>query len=102
MKEHDLDSALCYWNTIQYYGLCPIKPASIAGYGFSFGSDTEDTYIERLKGADCFIVNTRDLDDIAEMEKLSLVLSDRFLLLDQVFSDGTRVFVKKSCEDGAD
>lgn len=102
VTEHELDSALCYWNKIQYYGLCPIKPAAIVDYGFSFGGDTEDTYTERLREADCFIVDKNDLDDIAEMEVLSRVLSDRFIILDQTFADGTRVFVKKHGEDGTD
>lgn len=99
--EHELDSALCYWNTIQYYGLCPIKPAAMEDSGFAFGSDSEGTYVERLKEADCFIVKKSDLDDIDEMKVFSLVLSERFMLLDQAFADGTRVFVKKG-EDETD
>lgn len=102
VMEHELDSALCYWNKIQYYGLCPIKPAAIVNYGFSFGGDTEDTYIERLQEADCFIVDKNDLDDIVEMKAFSYVLSKRFMILDQTFADGTRVFVKKNGEDGTD
>lgn len=100
--EHELDSALCYWNTIQYYGLCPIKPAAIENYGFAFGSDTEGTYVDRLEEADCFIVKKSDLDDIEEMKDFSLVLSERFMLIDQTFADGTRVFVKKNGEDRTD
>ena len=102
VMEHELDSALCYWNKIQYYGLCPIRPAAIVSYGFSFGGDTEDTYIERLQEADCFIVDKNDMDDIAEMKAFSHVLSERFMILDQTLADGTRVFVKKNGEDGAD
>ena len=96
VMNHELDSALCYWNTIQYYGLCPIKPAAIENYGFAFGGDTEDTYIERLEDADCFIIKKSDMDDIQNMKAFSAILSERFLLLDRQFADGTRVFVKKN------
>ena len=101
-ETYQLDSALCYWNTIQYYGLCPIKPAAMEDYGFEFGSDTEDSYIKRLEKADCFILKGSDLGDIYEMKDLSSYLSERFELLDMQLEDGTRVFVKKSGRDGTD
>lgn len=94
VKDNEIGSALCYWNTIQYYGLCPIKPSSMQDYGFSFGYDTEETYIKRLEDADCFIVQKNDLEDIGEMKEFSAILSNHFHLLDQSFADGTRVFVK--------
>ena len=94
VNDNEVESALCYWNTIQYYGLCPIKPSSMQDYGFSFGYDTEESYVKRLKDSDCFIVQKRDLDDVHEMKEFSAVLSERFHLLNQVFADGTRMFVK--------
>lgn len=94
VQDYGIMSALCYWNTIQYYGLCPLTPSAITEYGFKFGSDTEESLIKRLKDADCFIVNKVNLDDIAEMTELSKTLVEGFILLDEVFADGTIVFVR--------
>ena len=95
VMNYQLDSALCYWNTIQYYGLCPINPSSMETYGFAFGSDTEESYVERLKESDCFLVNISNLEDIKEMDDFSVILSERFHLLDQDFADGTKVFIRE-------
>ena len=93
--EYQLDSALCYWNTIQYYGLCPLEPSSMKEYGFAFGSDTERSYMDRLKNADCFVVKKSDLSGISGMRDFSAILSAGFHLLDQEFADGAKVFVRK-------
>ena len=94
MMTHKLDSALCYWNTIQYYGLCPLNPSAMTKYGFAFGSDTEESLLSRLEEADCFIIHTENLGEISEMNELSKALSDSFVLLDDKFADGTKVFVR--------
>ena len=94
VTDYQLDSALCYWNTIQYYGLCPNEPSSMEEYGFAFGGDTEESYVDRLEDADCFIVRINDLKDIAKMKDFSAILSERFLLLDREYADGTKVFVR--------
>ena len=101
-ETYQLDSALCYWNTIQYYGLCPIKPAAMEDYGFEFGSDTEDSYIERLGKADCFILNANDFDEVHEMPRFSAILSESFTLLDRQFENGTKVFIKRGEGYGTD
>ena len=93
-RGYQLDSALCYWNTIQYYGLCPLLPSAMVDYGFAFGSDTEESYVERLKESDCFLIKKNDLEDIREMEFFSTMLSEQFQLLDREYADGTKVFVK--------
>ena len=64
-------------------------------YGFAFGSDTEESYVERLKESDCFLVNISNLEDIKEMDDFSVILSERFHLLDQDFADGTKVFIRE-------
>lgn len=94
VMEYQIDSALCYWNTLQYYGLCPLKPSSMKEYGFTFGYDTEESYVSRLKDADSFIVNKKNLKEISDMKTLSTVLSEQFHLLDMTFYDGTEVFVR--------
>lgn len=94
LNDNGVNSALCYWNTIQYYGLCPIKPSSMEEFGFSFGYDTDETYARRLNDADCFIVQRKDLEEIGEMRLLSHVLSESFHLLEQSFEDGTVVFIR--------
>lgn len=95
VSDYQLDSALCYWNTIQYYGLCPLEPSSMKDYGFAFGNDTEETYIKRLKDADCFIVNKREIEDLRRrMTVFSSALSEQFFLLDKDFADGTKVFIR--------
>lgn len=94
VDDYQLDSALCYWNTIQYYALCPIEPSSKKEYAFAFGRDSESSYVERLVNSDCFIVNKCDLGAIFEMNHLSVLLTEQFHLLEQEYPDGTIVFVK--------
>lgn len=94
VQEYGVESALCY-NTVPYYALCPLTPSAMVKYGFSFGDDTEETYLERLKEADCFVVHQGELDDLGNMTKLVQELEDVFILLEDHFSDGIRVFIRQ-------
>ena len=95
VRDYGIETALCYMNAVPYYGLCPLFPSSIAKYGFAFGDDTEETYLERLKDADCFVVQQGELKNIQSMNNLAAVLSRDYVLLENRFSDGLRVFVKR-------
>lgn len=94
VNTYDCKSALSYWNTIQYYGLCPLKPSMMKEYGFSFGYDTEETYCERLMGADCFVVEKKEMKDIEKMEHFSQVLHEDFPVVEMVPQSDVLVFIR--------
>jgi len=89
------ESALCYWNTIQYYGLCPLNPPMMKKYGFSFGYDTEETYCERLEDADCFVLMKSDLERIREMGVFNQKLTNDYYLVEDELMGGIKMFVRK-------
>ena len=91
---YDCKSALCYWNTIQYYGLCPLKPSMMKEYGFSFGYDTEETYVERLEDADCFIVRNEDIQSLSQQGAFYHCLTERFSLVKNEKMKGASVFIR--------
>ena len=91
---YDCKSALCYWNTIQYYGLCPLQPSRMKEYGFSFGYDTEETYVERLKDADCFIVRNEDIQSLSQQDAFYHCLTEDFSLVKDEKLKSTSVFVR--------
>lgn len=93
-KTYNCKSAFCYWNTIQYYGLCPLKPSLMKEYGFSFGYDTEETYVERLQNADCFVVKCEDLESIRKMERFGRCLTNEFSLVENETIRDAKVFVR--------
>lgn len=95
-KTYSCKSALCYWNTIQYYALCPLQPAAMEKYGFSFGYDTEETYCERLEDADCFVIRASDTVEVFQMGKFGQYLASDFRLIDVELLDGAIVFVKNT------
>ena len=88
-------TAYCYWNTIQYYALCPLQPSAMEKYGFSFGYDTDETYLERLQEADCFVVMKDDLGQVGEMEGFAQCLESGFTLATSKSLGETLVFVRK-------
>ena len=94
VQKYDCKSAFCYWNTIQYYGLCPLKPSLMKEYGFSFGYDTEETYVERLQNADCFVVKCEDLESIRKMERFGRCLTNEFSLVENETIRDAKVFVR--------
>ena len=94
-KTYNCKSALCYWNTFQYYALCPLQPAAMKKYGFSFGYDTEDTYCERLEDADCFVLMKSDLERIREMGVFNQKLTNDFFLVEDDMMGDTKIFVRK-------
>lgn len=94
VEENDCKSALCYWNTFQYYGLCPLKPSMMKKYGFSFGYDTEETYCERLQDADCFVVRADDIESLAKMSVFYHYLINHFSLIKCENLTNTVVYVR--------
>lgn len=68
VEKYQVKSALCYWGAMPYYALCPLTPSEMDKYGFSFGYDTEETYLERLQDADCFVIEGKDLKRIGGMK----------------------------------
>lgn len=95
-KTYNCKSALCYWNTIQYYALCPFQPSAMEKYSFAFGYDNEKTYCERLEDADCFLVRASDTVEIFRMRTFGANLADDFRLIDVELPDGAIVFVRNT------
>lgn len=62
IKKHRVETTLCYWGTIEYYGLCSLTPPLIKKYGYSFGNETEETMCERLLDSDSFVVSEEGLE----------------------------------------
>ncbi len=94
IQTYGCKSVLCYWNTFQYYGLCPLKPSMIKKYGFSFGYDTEETYCERLQDADCFVVRADDIESLAKMSVFYHYLINHFSLIKCENLTNTVVYVR--------
>lgn len=92
-KNH-VETAMCYWNTLPYYALCPMVPSTMEKYGFSFGYDTEETYCERLMGADCFVVEKKEMKDIEKMERFSQILHKEFPVVEKVPQSDVVVFIR--------
>lgn len=99
-QECDIEYALCLDETVQYYYLCPFKPAGMEKYGFSFGRETEDVMCERLKEADCFIIREKDAEKIMGWMEFNKCLSDSFVLVNTCSSDNLQVFIREDvyCE----
>ena len=97
VQDYKIENAFCFWNTIQFYGLCPLKPPAMQKYGYEFGYNTEEALAERLMKADCFLVSKFDLARMNYHEMLSTALLDNFRLLDKELSDGTMVYFNNSC-----
>ena len=95
IQTYGCKSVLCYWNTIQYYGLCPLNPPMMKKYGFSFGYDTEETYCERLEDADCFVVMAGDIESLATMSVFYHYLINHFSLIKSENLNNTVVYVRK-------
>ena len=93
---YDCKSALCYWNTIQYYGLCPLKPSMMKEYGFSFGYDTEETFVKRLEDADCFVVKNENIQSLSRQEAFYRCLTEGFSLVKDENLKNTSVFVRNN------
>ena len=91
---YDCKSALCYWNTIQYYGLCPLKPSMMKEYGFSFGYDTEESFVKRLEDADCFVVSNEDIQSLSQQGAIFHCLTEDFSLVNDETLKNTSVFIK--------
>lgn len=94
IQTYGCKSVLCYWNTIQYYGLCPLNPPMMKKYGFSFGYDTEETYCERLEDADCFVVMAGDIESLATMSVFYHYLINHFSLIKCENLTNTVVYVR--------
>ncbi len=94
IQTYGCKSVLCYWNTIQYYGLCPLNPSMMKKYGFSFGYDTEETYCERLEDADCFVVRADDIESLAKMSVFYHYLINHFSLIKCENLTNTVVYVR--------
>lgn len=94
IKDYKIESGLCYWHTIPYYATCALSPSAIKEYGFSFGSDNEETFTERLKDADCFIINQNAIDEVPEMKMMSKYLSENFIRLNDTYADGTIIYLR--------
>ena len=94
IQTYGCKSVLCYWNTFQYYGLCPLKASMIKKYGFSFGYDTEETYCERLQDADCLAVRADDIESLAKMSVFYHYLINHFSLIKCENLTNTVVYVR--------
>lgn len=91
---YQIQTSLCYWQTIQYYALCPLNPPLLQKYGFSFGDfENEETLYERLREADCFVVNENHVNGLLGNRIVGKCLAEDFSLIGHDFPDGTRVFV---------
>ena len=95
VDSYDVKSAMCYWDTLPYYALCPLTPSDMDKYGFSFGYDTEETYVERLQDADCFVVDNKQLKDVEKMERLNRVLHENFPIVETSPRSDVVVFIRK-------
>lgn len=93
---YGIKSAMCYWGTLPYYALCPLRPSAIEKYGFSFGYDTEETYCERLVDADCFVIDKKQMKDVEEMERLNRMLHEGFAIVENVPRSDVLVFIRKN------
>lgn len=62
IKKHEVETTLCYWGTIEYYGLCSLTPPLLKKYGFQFGNETEEIMCERLLESDSFVVSEEGLE----------------------------------------
>ena len=95
VKSYGIESTMCYWGTLPYYALCPLYPSAIEKYGFSFGSDTEDTYCERLMASDCFVVEKKEMKDIEGMQRFNKLLLEEFPFVETVPQSDVVVYVRE-------
>jgi len=94
VEKNHVKSALCYWGAMPYYALCPLTPSKMDKYGFSFGYDTEETYLERLQDADCFVVEIKDAKKINKMKSFCESLDDGFIQIQLNGPNQTMVYLK--------
>lgn len=95
VKAHHVETTLCYWGTIEYYGLCSLTPPLKEKYGFSFGDETEESMSERLNHSDSFIVAESSYDYLKkEMEGLVTQIENDFYIPKDGLSGDVMVFVR--------
>lgn len=94
VDKYHVKSALCYWGALQYYALCPLAPSAMDKYGFSFGYDTEETYLDRLRDADCFVAEKKMMKSVEKMPSFNQILNKDFSIVETVPQGKVLVFVR--------
>lgn len=94
VEKYQVKSALCYWGAMPYYALCPLTPSEMDKYGFSFGYDTEESYLERLRDADCFVAEKKMMKSVEKMPSFNQILNEDFSIVETTPQGKVLIFVR--------